>query len=189
MTVDSKDSVLRAEAELAGVQIRVERAKIECLERVAAGLPQRVDNLAKKYAHSFPDITRGLGSDGVARLRADLVVEVDELAKEFTAAVDEIDWPVRQGSYSNVSTSNVHSALFKRFYQKLDGVIGVLNKYGYLVDKQKDLRSAVLPQDLYDQSDFGELASTLDELWEVEAKVAEARLAYDRESVDSLWSD
>ncbi|TFC83038.1 hypothetical protein [Cryobacterium sp. TMT3-29-2] len=177
--------------EVAREHLRTAQGNSEAKKRVtlayiAAHLPGKAESIAKRYAHEQPEVTKSIGREGVSTLRAEVAEEARVLGAAFIAAVDDIEWPISDGTYSKVSPGKIHSAIFKRFHGKVDGVIGPIRSAGYTLDA-RHTNSVILPQYLYEEDWFDDLAQALNDLSTARRTVQAARAADDKSAVDDLW--
>ncbi|WP_087013947.1 hypothetical protein [Leucobacter sp. 7(1)] len=187
MATEAELAVQQAEQEVANAQGEADRLKIETLRTIADGIPARVDELAKGYALKNPEAIRALGKEGVSEMRNELGREALALAERFATASDKISWPEPTNKYHLVRTSDIHSAIFKTFYGRMNDLISVLHKRGLLAESGAELAGAIVPQALYRQASFESLAVALNSLGNAKAELKEANAAFDKESVESLW--
>ena len=179
-----------------------EARKQACLDAVAEGIPAAVDRLAKRIAQAQPDVTRGLGAAGVKALREELATEAADLAAYVRAGSEKVQWPKRDSEWSHVEPRKIHSALFKLMYgAPLNRVGNVFGRHGYDVRKTDRsgqglralpglaARPLVLPQSLYSEESFGDVAAALNDLGAAEIALAKAKAVDDKDVVDSLWDD
>jgi hypothetical protein len=188
MSDETARKLSEAETEEAKLRAEVDAQVRECLKDIAHGIPARVDKVAKKAAHSEPEVAKQLGADGLRSLRQELADTAAALAAELEAAAEQIEWP--RGRV--VKSGSVHSALFKFLYgRRVDTLAAVMKRHGFSIqdDNAQRAQGLILPQDLYDQNGFDALAEALTFLSAAERAVAEAKAADDRAVVDSLWSD
>ncbi|EME65864.1 hypothetical protein, partial [Amycolatopsis decaplanina] len=177
--------VLReAEAEETRLRTEFEARARNSLAIVARDLPSRVDNAAKDAAQREPDVARELGAARIKDLRRELTAVAEVLASEVETAFDQIEWPRPMSrTFSEVTPRDIHAALLKFFNgPRADKVTAILQHHGFS-------RRRVLPEDFYDEKDFGAVAEALTSLSIAEHALAAAKAADDRATVDSLWSD
>jgi len=181
------------EALAAASQLRKEadHQKNECLTQVAAGLPGKVDELAKRVAHAEPEITKALGKEGVDQLRTELSHEAALLAADIQGAANEIEWPMPQSDLAKVDARKIHSALFNYMYgRRVDTLASVFKRHGYSIrDSNSQRQGLVLPQSLYEEDKFGPVAGALTALAQAESRVSRANAADDSSTVDDIWGD
>lgn len=151
------------------------------LEQIAEQLPARAEAIVKRYAHAEPQVTKALGKPGLDALRAEVAAAAAAIGKDFVGAIDEIGWPSTQAHLSRVEPREVHSALFNRFYGKLQGISDPIRAAGYAADRE------VLPQELYDQDSFADVAKALTVVASAQQGFIKARVADDKAAVDDLW--
>jgi hypothetical protein len=165
-----------------------ERIRV-CLSGIASGLPSRLDDIAKRIAQNQPEVTKALGSDGLKALRQELAEAAQQLALEIEGAADKIKWPQAVSEYSNVSTGNVHSALFEFLYgSPVDKLAAVFKRHGFSVgDSLGRSQSFILPQSLYQEKAFIPVAEALNSLGKAQRTLASAKAADDEDIVASLW--
>ncbi|MFI5931272.1 hypothetical protein [Actinoplanes sp. NPDC051494] len=180
---NAKEDRLRAEAE---------RLKQQVLNDVAAGIPARVQEIAKRTAHHQPEVTKKLGTDGIKILRSELADAAAKLATQVETAMDAIKWPEKQGQYSQVGPRGIHTALFNFMYgAPVNAVAAAFKRHGYDVhdDNAQRGQGLISPQSLYNEDEFAELASALNALGEAQQTVSTAKAEDDRDVVESLWQD
>ena len=181
-----------ATAEMAARQLEADSLKHELLAKVAQGMPTRLQDIAKRTAHSQPDVTRQLGSEGISVLRRELVEQAEVIATELTAAADDIKWPTRQSEYSPIITRDIHSALFHYLRgHRTNSLAAIFKRHGFAIqdDNAQRAQSLIHPQQLYNQDDFAEVAAALNAVADAEKAVAAAKAEDDRDTVDALWGD
>lgn len=186
MTQETAAKVKLTASNLEEARAKARRGKEELLARVAAEMPGKVDDLAKRYAHEQPNVTESLGREGVAALRAELAVEAESLGAQFVDAIDSIKWPA---GHEVRGSSSIHSALFERFYRRTSGLAEILERHGYKVRQSTytSISEVILPQSLYDMNSLGNLAPLLKDLSSA-VKEHEAAVAADkRANVNDLW--
>lgn len=181
MTDETKAALQQATEVWSSAQEAADREKATCLTQIAAHLPERAAESAKRIALAQPEVTKALGREGVAAMRTELQAAAEELGQQFVAAVDEIRWPLSE--YGKVENRNIHSALFDRFYRKTGALTKVLKDHGYQLGEHDEF----VPQYLYDESQFSEVAAALTTLGQAEAKLKKAKKADDDAAVDYLW--
>lgn len=184
MTDETRAALQQATEALASARETAERAKRACLAQIAADMPSRAAESARRVATEQPEVTKALGKDGVAKMRAALHAVADELGQQFVAAEEEIHWPVGT-TYSRVENRHIHGALFKRFYRHTGSLSRVLTEHGY------DLSGSdpFLPQTLYAESKFSAVSSALTSLGLASGKFDSAKKADDNATVDDLWGE
>ena len=165
----------QAASEVASTQIQ------GTLNAVADGMVGRLEMYAKRLTHQQPRVAKRLGKDGVTALRADLAAAVEEIAADLREAAEDIGWPITP----HVRPQEVHSALFKYLYDTpmSEELTSIFVTHGFAFDSTQ----SVLPQDLYDQHDFGDLPAALTGLANASAARARAAADDDRDQVESLW--
>jgi hypothetical protein len=184
MTDETKAALQRATDALTTARKTAEREKQACLAEIATDLPDRAAETAKRVATEQPEVTRALGKDGVAKMRAALDAVSNELGQQFVAAVDEIDWPIG-ATYSKVENRQIHGALFKRFYRRTGSLNQVLTTHGYDLSESDPF----LPQALYAESKFTAVAAALSALGLAGEEFDAAKKADDNAAVDEIWGD
>jgi hypothetical protein len=193
MTEQTQRALRQALKKEAQAKARAEELQQDCLSGIASHLSARLDDLAKGIAHAQPGVTKALGKDGVARLRADLAEAAAALSGDIEQAGGRIAWPDRPfSSLSPIDTRNVHEALFKYLHGKrLRSIVEVFRKHGYDVQDNNAQRAPgiVVPQNLYNEKAFADLAEALQTLAEARQDTARARSANDHADVDDLWDD
>jgi hypothetical protein len=192
MSEKTARTLKEATAALEARQAEADVQKKECLAVVARGIPGRVEEIARRAAHSQPEVTKELGSDGVKELRKQLAGRAAVIASEIESAADQIEWPRPQYVSSPVEPRSIHSALFKFLYgRRVDSLAAILKEHGFTVHDDNAQRSQglVLPQSLYDEGEFAAVAKALSALALAERAVEAARKEDDRDIVDSLWDE
>ena len=182
MSEETKNALKQATEKLAAARADADSAKRACLAQIQADLPERAAEAAKRVAIQYPDVTKELGKDGVAEMRAALQVAAEDIGRQFVAAINEIDWPLGS-TYSKVENRNVHSALFKRFWKKTGALKQVLVESGYKLGDADPF----LPQALYVESKFTAVAAALTVLGRATTNFQNAKEADDDSIVDDLW--
>lgn len=185
MTRETAQAVQQTAARLEEAQANARRLEEATLAQIAAEMPERVDELAKRYAHEQPDVTQELGREKLGEMRAELAAEARSIGAQFVAAIDQIAWPTGARS----SSGAVHSALFDRFFRKVSGPAEILERYGYKVRQSPyaDMGGVIAPQQLYRQNSFGDLAAALKDLGAARTAHDAAVAADKRASVEDLW--
>lgn len=186
LALDQAVAVVNAE------RAKAEARKQECLDVVADGIPAAVDRLAKGVAQSQPDVTRELGPAGVKALREELSRTAANLASYVRAGSARVEWPKRESEWSRVEPRKIHSALFKLMYgTPVDRVGEVFGRHGYDVRKsdRSGSQGLVLPQSLYSEESFGDIAEALNDLGAAEIALAKAKAEDDKDAVNSLWDE
>ncbi|MFK4761550.1 hypothetical protein ACI3KS_11495 [Microbacterium sp. ZW T5_45] len=184
MTNDTKIALQQATEAITAARDNADQEKRVCLAQIASELPARAAEVAKRIALEQPEVTKALGKEGIAELRADLQTAAEDLGRQFVAATDEIDWPLGT-SYSKVDNRHVHSALFNRFYGRTGALTKVLTTHGYNTGQSEPF----LPQYLYTESSFTPLAAALTALGVATESFQMAKRADDDATVDNLWGD
>lgn len=184
MTDETQAALKRATEALASARGKADAEKAACLAQIAADLPARAADSAKRIATEQPEVTKALGKEGVAAMRAEFQTAAEALGQQFVAAADEIKWPLGD-RYSKVDNRHVHSALFECFYRHTGALTKVLSAHGYTIGKSEE----ILPQYLYSEAKFAPLAAALTELGVATAKLEKAKKDDDNASVDDLWGD
>jgi hypothetical protein len=184
MTNDTKAALQQATEALSAARADADREISACLTQIAKDLPARAAEAAKRVAIQQPEVTKGLGKEGVAELRSELEAAAENLGREFVAAADKIDWP-RGTSYSKVENRMIHSALFERFYRRTGALTRVLGERGYDVQGSDPF----LPQYLYTESKFTPLSAALTALGTASANFEKAKKADDDAAVHDLWGE
>jgi hypothetical protein len=184
MTDETKNALMEAAEALKLARANADREKEACVAQIEADLPARAEKAAKRVATEQPEVTKSLGQDGVAYLRANLQAAAEELGRQFAASVDEIDWPLGM-SYSKVENRHVHSALFNRMYKKTGALKKVLSDSGYRLGESEPF----LPQYLYTESNFSAVAGALNALRIASENFEKAKKNDDNAAVNDLWGD
>lgn len=164
------------------------RQKQQCLNDVADGLTSKIEDIAKQTAHAQPEVTKGLGREGVQQFRAELMAAATALADEIRGAVADVPWPTTQ---ARVDPSRIHTALFQYLFgARVDRLATVFKSHGYSTSESvHNHQNLISPQSLYDQSRFAPVANALNSLAEAERSVAAAKADDDRSSVEDIWGD
>jgi hypothetical protein len=151
-----------------------------------------VEEIAKRAAHSQPEVVKQLGSNGIKDLRRRLADTAAEIASEVEAAAGRAEGLSVQSELSRAEPGNVDLALF-RFLdgRRVDSLAAVLKRHGFSIqdDNAQGSQGMILAQHLYHEGDFVPVAEALSALARAEKAVAVARAANDRDIVDSLWAD
>lgn len=192
MSDETTQNLERANADEAERRAEAEALQRDCLATIARNLPERVDHVAKEIAKRQPDVARGLGDERIRDLRAELADAAAALAPEVEGAADQIEWPRSQGSLSEVTKSDVHSALFKFLHgRRVDTLAAPLKRYGFDIqgNNRQRQQGVILPQNLYDENDFVSLAEALTSLSNAERASAIAKRDDERAAVEDLWAD
>jgi hypothetical protein len=183
------DALARAEAGLAAEQTKTQRCERELLDRIATGLPDAIDGIARRAAESQPEVTRQLGSGGIRALRADLAEKADQLAREIRAA--HISWPREQSvRYGQVPTRHLDAALFSYLHgRRMDVLVEVLHSHGFAIrsDGQQGAQNLVNPHDLYREEWLSPLAEARTTLASAESRVLAAKQSDAHAVVQSIW--
>ena len=179
MSEDTARAVTEARAEWVKHRQVVERLKQECLDSVAAEIPAGVETYAKKIAQEQPAVTKKLGREGVAALRADISSAAERLASEVKEARSSVLWPRDDAQRDGVAT-----ALFKFLNgPRVDRIDSVLQSRGYVVSEHSGLN----PHMAFRLRRYGELnrefAVLASKAYALEAAMADD----DRDTVDDLW--
>lgn len=182
MTDKTKAALLLATQAVSNARANVDREVKAVLAEIAANLPERAAEAAKRVATAQPEVTKSLGKEGVAAMRSELDAAAEELGRQFIAAEDEIEWPLGT-TYTKVEKHHVHGALFKRFYKKTGALSQVLTAHGYRLGDSEPF----LPQSLYTESKFTQLAAALTALGLAEEKLQSAKKSDDDAAVNDLW--
>jgi F0F1-type ATP synthase membrane subunit b/b' len=184
MTTESKAALEQAADALAAARAAADHEIKTCMAQIQADLPARAANAAKRVATQQPEVTKALGKDGIAELRAELQAVAESLGQQFVDATDEIKWPLGT-SYTKVENHKVHSALFDRFYGHTGALSSVLAAKGYTLGDSDPF----LPQSLYDQSKFTALSAALTDLGKATDNYEIAKKADNDSTVADLWGD
>ena len=188
MTDETAKALREAESAESAAATRAEELKRACLQDIANMLPSRAEAIARRVAEQQPEVTKRLGKEGVAQLRADVRAASEVLGAEFVAAIDEIEWPPVTLASANVEARHIHSALFARFFRETGALTSAMMSHGYSFPG-KGVREAILPQELYDERKFTPVAGALTDLNRARAAVAKARKVDDDATVGDLWGD
>ena len=195
MSDDTRAALRRAEDELVAAQNYARTLEVQLLQTMADALPAQVEELARRTAHSQPDVTKSLGKEGVAKLRAELASKAEELAATVRGGVDAVEWPQPQSTFSPVSGHQVQTALFRPLFGRhLDGLALIFKGAGFHVHDNNARREQGLvgPQSLFSAShlegQFAAVAEALNGIAVARRAVADARAADDKDAVDELWT-
>jgi hypothetical protein len=148
--------------------------------------------VAKRVAHSQPEVAKELGSEGIKDLRRELADGAAVIASEVEAAVEQIKWPSPQSEFSKVEPKGIRSALFTFLYgRRVDSLAAIFKRHGFSIQDDNAQRSQglILPQSLFDEGDFAAVAKELNSLAAAERVVATAKAADDQDIVNSMWGD
>ncbi|WP_259557795.1 hypothetical protein [Brachybacterium sillae] len=194
MSEETRAVLHRAEEELTSARDHARTIELELLHAIAAELPARAEELARKTAHSQPEVTKALGGDGVKKLRADLRLKADELVAVLHGGVDAIKWPQRKPTYSPVTAREVQTAILHFLYgSPVDSMATIFKAAGFNVhdDNAQRHQGLVLPQWLFSERDlqdqFEAVAQALNAVADAQAAAAQAKSADDKDEVDELW--
>ncbi|MBM7025433.1 hypothetical protein [Clavibacter zhangzhiyongii] len=182
MTEETKLALQQAMEALATASADADREKEACLAQIAADLPARVADSAKRVAMAQPDVTTVLGKTKVDEMRAELKTAAEELGRSL-AATDDVRWPLGS-KYTPVRTYSIHSALFDRLYHEASDLSYVMRSRGYIADA-----SNFTPQSMYDEPNFTSLAEALTVLGRAQEQVEEARKNDDSSSAEDIWGE
>ncbi|MCJ1673733.1 hypothetical protein MT355_10760 [Rathayibacter sp. VKM Ac-2929] len=182
MTDETRAALSQASAALAAARENAERAKESCLEQIAADLPSRAAESARRVATAQPEVTKKLGKDGVATMRAALKTASEELGLQLIAAKDEIDWPLGT-RYKKIENWHIRGALFNTFHRRTGALSAVLSDSGYKLD----VSDPFLPQYLYTESTLSKVAGALSALGAAIERLDAAKRADDNSTVDEIW--
>lgn len=189
---ETKRILDEATASVTAQRKKVEARKQECLDAVADGIPAAIERLARGVAHTQPEVTKGLGALGLKALREELAAEAAVLAAYVRAGSVNIKWPRRDSEWSTVEPRKIHSALFAFMYgTPVNRVGNVFDRHGYDVRRtdRSGAQGLVLPQSLYHEDSFGEVAKALNDLGTAEIALAKARAEDDKDAINSLWDE
>lgn len=69
--------------------------------------------------------------------------------------------------------------------------MAVFKRFGYSIhdNNAQQAQGLIVPQQLYEEAQFGPVAEALNALGEAELKVVEAKAADDSSTVDDIWGD
>lgn len=180
-------AVDEAERDVGKARALAKERETDCLCVIADGLAAAVDQLAKRTALAQTEVTKGLGTEGVQKLKGELHAQAAILAADIGSSQERIDWPT---SATVVRPQDVHSALFKYLYgPRVNAFAVILKKHGFGIqdDNAQRSQSLVLPQSLYDQNSFDSLAEALTTLGKAEDALRRAQAEHDRDAVENLW--
>jgi hypothetical protein len=93
MSEETTRRIAEAKAQEAKQQQIVEALTQDCLDEVAAGIPAGAEKYAKSILHAQPEVTKGLGREGVSALRNEISAAATTLAAEIKDAATRISWP------------------------------------------------------------------------------------------------
>ncbi|RKN66404.1 hypothetical protein D7252_01525 [Microbacterium sp. CGR2] len=188
MTDETARALRDAIAAESAAEAHADELKRECLEKIAGELPARAEAIARRLAQEQPDVTKSLGRDGVAQLRVDVSHAATELGEQFVAAIDEIEWPAKTSTFDKISPRHIHAALFGRFFRETGSLAAAIASHGYSFG-EKDIKVAILPQELYEEKSFTSVAGALEDLARARAATASARKEDDEATVSDLWGN
>lgn len=192
MSEQTAKALEQATAEVERVRAVADACKAACVEKVAQGVRPALERIAKRTAHAQPEVTKALGASGVKAFREDLAASAEAFAADLRSSADGIEWPRSQSQFSPVSARDVHSAFFRLLYGRPVNQLGeVFKNHGYDVDQghSDGQQHLILPQSLYDESDFAEAAQALHALEIARGAEATAKAEDDRDAVDALWEE
>ena len=191
MSDQTLGDVQRATATAEAERVKSEGLKQELLDRIAAGIPARIDSLAKHTAESEPEVTRQLGSEGIRAMRTELAEKAGELAADVRSATAAINWPNEESlRYGEARTRHLDAALFNYLHgQRLGAIAQVLKSKGFAIhdDNARQAQGIINPQDLYSQQWLAPLADARSSLSAAEARVRSAKQADDEATIKSIW--
>jgi len=189
MSNETSQSLREAQAMLAQAQKDADAAEQECLDAVAFDLPERIQSLAHAVALAEPDVTRGLGKEGVLRFRADLDQASKAVVADLQSATKTVKWP-DAADYHDTS-HDVHSALCSYLGGRLvDSIAAVFKNHGFDVgDRSSRGQSLVYPALLLGQPQTSTVAAALKSLAAAKSAVVKAKKADDDADVNDLWGD
>lgn len=187
MSEETKVAAATAQQNAANAQNKVDTLAHRLLVHIAENVPARVEAIAKQAAQAEPDVTRGLGREGLAAMRAHLDEASTQIGELFLRAEPAMRWPTAEDEWDTVTARDVHRMLFDRFRHQLGGPVKVLSGYGYVKARTR----AIAPQELYDQDgdDFTSLAAALTDLGRARVAVRKAIDEDNRSDVNDLWGD
>ena len=187
MSDETAQALAKAEEALAEVAKIADREKEEFLARVASEIPSRVDRVLKKAAQEQPEVTKALGREGLAKLRANLAAEAEKIADDLLRAGPSIDWPVPRGLGSS-NTSNVASALTEHL--RAGPLADIYHTAGY-GSSGNYRRTEIHSGHLVDSSTprYKQLVEVLRKLEDARRAVAEAKKADDAAIFADIWGD
>jgi hypothetical protein len=191
MSDQTKGAWDRATASAEVARTTSDRLEQELLDHIAAGIPARVDAIAKGAAEREPDVTRQLGSDGIRAMRAELAEKATALAAEVRAASSQISWPAEEAlRYGEVRTRHLDAALFGYLHgQRMESIAEVLQSHGYAIygDSTQPSQDVVNPHDFYSEQWLAPLAEARTSLSVAQGRVGDAKQVDDQASVRSIW--
>ena len=180
MSDETAKSLAAAEAEAAKQQEIVDVLKQQCLDEVAAAIPDGAEKYAKSIAQAQPERTKELGRDGVDALRGEIASAAALLAEELKQSAKAVKWPE-----SSSGKNDVMSALFNFLWgTRVDQFDKILRDFGYNIDKHAGLN----PHSLYDLRKFKELERQFSLLRQKKYAVKVATAVDDQATVDDLWN-
>lgn len=185
MSDETARALARAEEALAQAIETADREKGEFLAGVASEIPARVERVAKKAAEEQPEVTKTLGREGVAKLRADLAAAAEKIAADLLRAAASIDWPVPRASFSS-GTSEVAEALTEHL--EVGPLATIFQKAGYGISGYHR-RAQIDSGHLVDSGTprYKQIVEVLRKLDGARRNVTEAKKADDAAIVADLW--
>jgi hypothetical protein len=192
MSEETKGAVEQAAEQLERSKIAADKSKNELLAVIAADIPTRVEDIAKKAVFAQVEVSKALGKEGIATLRAKLLQRSTEIAGEVSGATERVSWPV---SYSDASTL-VSTQIARSTFTLLSGYTKSLNRifkdHGY-VNPGSGFHELVSEHNLVDEtaraSEFDAATKALNALAADQRALKAARAADDQNIVDSLWGE
>lgn len=187
MSDETAQVLAKAEEALAEMTKIAERETEEFLAGVASEIPSRVDRVLKKAAQEQPEVTKALGREGLAKLRADLAAEAKKIADDLLQSGPSIDWPVPRG-WGSSNTSDVASALTEHL--QAGPLADIYHAAGY-GSSGNYRRTEMHSSHLVDSSTprYKQLVEVLRKLEDARSAVAEAKKADDAAIVADLWGE
>ncbi|MCO4253602.1 hypothetical protein [Pseudarthrobacter raffinosi] len=195
MSEETALNLKEAEAHLSAVEKEATERKQELLAAVAEHLPRHAQGLAKRTARSQPEVAKGLGVEGVQKLRSELEDKAQELADDVAGAASQIKWK-KPSRYSPVAPNDVSTSLFDFMYGiRVSRLAKVFKDHGFSIndDNNRGSQSLVLPQSLFSGDDIKAEMQTLGTammaVTNAEQAIAAAKKADDLAEVDDLWGE
>lgn len=159
-------------------QRALSRVKQNLVDAVSTQIPARVDAYARTVAISQPEVTTGLDSEGVARLRRQLADAAAGLSNRLRGSVDDIEW-----AKHDTGSSAINKFFF--VHPTLSRISDVLTHAGYTSVSPPSM------SELYDPADLtaheAALAHALKERGMAYIKLAGARSTAATAAAQNLW--
>jgi hypothetical protein len=191
MSDQTRGALDLATARAEAARVASDRLGQELLERIASGIPARIDGIAKRTAESQPEVTKQLGSEGIRTMRAELADKAGALATEVRGAARAISWPSEQSlRYGEVRTRHLDGALFSYLHGgRMNVFAEVLESHGFAIygDSAARAQDVVNPHQLYSEQWLSDLADARTALSAAQAQVRDAQRTDDESSVQTIW--